>query len=118
MNLAVRRSRGTWKTRAVGSLCRVGAAKPYTIVAETPTSMLAGSPERASAECIPATEPAPHARGLPRPPKQVSSRVAYEPADEHAAGVASRVELANGLHLVLDPARGKRALHQLRHLLL
>jgi hypothetical protein len=32
--------------------------------------------------------------------------------------VASRVELPDGLHLVLDPARGKRALHQLRHLLL
>src|ERR1039457_544818 len=111
-------ARGTWKTRAVGSSCLVGAAKPYTAVAVTATSILAGSPERASAAYIPAREPAPHARAFPRVNKQAPGFPGHEPAREHGTSVAARVELAYGEGLVLDPARRKGALDQLDHFLL
>ena len=102
----------------MGSSCLVGAAKPYTAVAVAATSILAGSPERASAAYIPAREPAPHARAFPRVNKQAPGFPGHEPAREHGTSVAARVELAYGEALVLDPARRKGALDQLDHFLL
>jgi len=80
--LTVSPARGIWNTSDVGSLCLVAAAKPYTIVAETPTSMLAGRPERASAARIPATEPAPTPTASPAWPSKVpASPPASPPAN-------------------------------------
>jgi hypothetical protein len=47
-----------------------------------------------------------------------TSLAAGEPADEEAAGVAARVELAGGDHVVVDPARGKGFPDRLDHVLL
>jgi hypothetical protein len=55
------------------------------------------------------------AGGAPRLTEQPSGRVAGEPAGEDAAAVAPRVELADGDHLVVDPPRSQRLLHQLLH---
>jgi hypothetical protein len=79
--------------------------------------MLAGSPERASAARIPATEP-PQAHCLSGLAEQASPLAARQAAGEQAAGVASRIELPGSEHLIGDPARSKGTLHQVNHLFL
>jgi hypothetical protein len=84
---SVRPARGTSKASAVGSSCPLGAAKPYTVVAEMPTSILSGRPDAAPAARIPASEPAAKPAASPTPPSSLPAS-AHERAHEQTTAVA------------------------------